>query len=108
MNKQQILAPLILMALVASCGLLVSGRNHARAYQLAHANAIANDLTKTNNSPLLPALPQPLAEQLTQLRASDASQERVLLGDEAAPLGDCKATLRIFLPDTNGNKLALR
>jgi len=108
MNKQQIIAPLVAMAIVAIVGLFIFTRNQSRGFLLAGASTVGSELISTTNSPHLRLIAPELHGRLVDLLGSPTTVASVVLGDEPSPIGDGRASVRLFLQNQVKVRLGIR
>jgi hypothetical protein len=108
MNKQQIIAPLGLMGIVALFGMISFTRSQSESFAYAYAGKVAHEIITTTNSSHLDSVQPEIRAQLDQFLSPGAKVERILLGDEPSPTGDGEANFRIVLRDMSDSRLALR
>ena len=108
MNKQQIIAPLVAMAIFALGAGVIFTRNQSRSFLHMRAQIVGRELVTTTNSASISSMGQGLRVQLEQLLASPATVDSVELGDEPMPIGDGRASVRVFLKKQDGVRLAIR
>lgn len=108
MNKMQIICPLVALAVCAAVawGLLI--RNQNRSFLHLRAASIAHDLIARTNSENVMTLGPGLRDKLTQLLGSPTHVTSIQLGDEPPPIGDGRASVRLFLQNDQAQRLGIR
>lgn len=108
MNKQQIIAPLVTMGIVAVIGLFLVSRQHRREFLMHRAYSAGSEIINTTNSSFLRVIGPDLQGRLVELLGSPTVVEPVAFGDEPAPIGNGKASVRLFLKNQAGQRIAIR
>ena len=108
MNKQQIIAPLVAMGIVALVGVFLFSRNQSRGLLRARTYNVANEIISTTNSSSIHTIGPDLHATLVELLGSPTSIVKVPLGDESYPIGDGRASVRLFLKNDAGKHIGIR
>ena len=108
MKKIQIIAPLVAMGIVAVFLVFTLMRNQARSFLAARAHSVGYELIKSTNATGLVTMSDGLRRKMAEFLASPAHEEAVRFGDEPSPVGDGRATVRLFLRNEKAERLALR
>jgi hypothetical protein len=106
MNKQQIIAPLVVMGLIALIAALSLGRRHQREYLQMKAWGIGQDLAKETNSTAVVHLGASLSNVLAQLHGTPVTVNHVRLGD-FGPTDD-PAKVCVYLTNQSGTCIGIR
>lgn len=106
MNKQQIIAPLVLMGIVALLALFCHARRQHDNYLQMRAMGIGHDLSATTNSTAVVYLGASLSQALGELHRTPVTVHRVQLGG-FGPTDD-QAKVSVFLTNQSGMCLGIR
>jgi hypothetical protein len=107
MNKTQIIAPLVALAIAGIVFAFIHGRNQHRYFVLSQTDQIGRDLISTTNSSRLVRIGPDLQQKLADFLASPARVKSVLWGDDSS-VGDGKATSRVILGNAKQEQLTIR
>ena len=108
MNKRLIILPVAaILVLVVGSGIIYE-RNQARSEIQARSLEIGQSLIRETNSTLLVEIGSGLKSKLSEFLNSPARVERVLLGDEAAPIGDGSASSQLWLVNGRQEHIVIR
>jgi hypothetical protein len=106
-QKLQIITPLVTMGIIALLLIVFHGRGEHRAFVLSQTYQIGQNVVSPDYPRRLVFGPE-LERRLSGFLVSTGRVEAVRFGDEPAPIGDGKASSRLYLINGNHERLALR
>jgi hypothetical protein len=109
-NKQQIIVPLVAMAIVGLIGAIIHARNERRyylSYLEREARSIGEEIASTTNSTRLVVIGPHLQSRLPEFAGAGAGVSRLNFGDEIG-LGDGSADIRLYLTNAAGAEIGVR
>jgi hypothetical protein len=109
-NRQQIIALLVALAIVGLVGAIIQGQNARRYYRsvLEHeARSIGEEIVTTTNATRLVIIGPSLQSRLLEFAGAGAGVSRISFGDEPG-LGDGSAEIRLYLTNAIGAEIGIR